>query len=87
MKYDEILEKVAPEVFQLSKLNHEHIIRYYECFFDELFIYLVTEYCEVMKQNQVFYQSFDIITVFSDRYFPVSLQCKKKSSCRLFALN
>ena len=41
----EALEK--NEVYRLSKLEHENIIKYYDFFFHDRHICVVLEYCEV----------------------------------------
>ena len=63
-KFDpqDFYEYTTQEVTKLTSLNHENIITFYEYFTDTLFLYLVTEYCEVNIHN--INQAIDYVCVF-----------------------
>ena len=44
LKYDLRLGKIQEEVDILTKLDHPNIVKYYETYIDEKYIYLVMEY-------------------------------------------
>ncbi len=59
------IDSIKEEVKILSKLDHPNIVRYYETYDDNRFLYLVMEYCSggelfekiAKKKNQVFNES------------------------------
>jgi serine/threonine protein kinase len=42
------LQDDTSEGFILSQLNHPHIVKLYESFFENDYFYVITEYCEVI---------------------------------------
>jgi serine/threonine protein kinase len=44
---DFVLNKIVPEIIHLSIFQHENVIKFYEHFATENYLYLVTEYCDV----------------------------------------
>ena len=42
-----IFNRIVPEIIFLFSFNHENIVKYYEHFATNDFLYLVTEYCDV----------------------------------------
>ncbi len=45
---------VAQEALTLAKLNHPFIIKYFDSFLEEDFFYIITELCEVRKEEKKF---------------------------------
>ena len=50
----EVIQYVMPEVLQLSRFKHDNIIKFFEHFCNKEFLFVVTEYCEVIKQKRLF---------------------------------
>jgi serine/threonine protein kinase len=42
-----VINKIMPEITVLIKFEHDNIIKYYEHFAINDYLYIVTEYCEV----------------------------------------
>ena len=43
---------MVPEINLLIQFRHENIIKYDEYFTDEMFLYIVMEYCEVKWRSE-----------------------------------
>jgi serine/threonine protein kinase len=54
----DIFNKILPEIIYLFSFKHQNIVKYFEHFATNDFLYLVTEYCEVgMSSTSVFFKN------------------------------